>query len=221
MSIAIFLLYRIAYPKQADTKKSDEAQAEKPKTVPEVMGKSRFVLPDRSKPLQTPATSQEIEKGDEKPNIFASKTEESQSAAVSPEQTDDDVSGNSNPEIMSIPLESESEEENETDIDAEETEEIRIALGHEAIPADGIDYDDLKDVVKVVNEQPEKVSEETCRTLMAVEKTDMFEKYVSGDAGKMDWIKAVIERNIQKKMPDTGNQDSDTDCDDFIADFLG
>jgi hypothetical protein len=51
--IALFLLYRIAYPKQVDTKKNNAIPKEKPKTVPDVMGKSRFVLPDRSKPLQT------------------------------------------------------------------------------------------------------------------------------------------------------------------------
>jgi hypothetical protein len=35
-----------------------------------VTGKSRFVLPDRSKPLQTPATLQETEKTEEKVYIF-------------------------------------------------------------------------------------------------------------------------------------------------------
>jgi Ca2+/Na+ antiporter len=51
MLIALYLLYRIAYPKQASTKKDNEIPTEKPKSLPDVMGKSRFVLPDRSKPL--------------------------------------------------------------------------------------------------------------------------------------------------------------------------
>ena len=44
-------LYRIICPKQKDLQKSDKTPANDNETVPSVMGKSRFVLPDRSKPL--------------------------------------------------------------------------------------------------------------------------------------------------------------------------
>ena len=215
MLVALFLLYRIAYPKQANTKKDNEIPKEKPKSLPDVMGKSRFVLPDRSKPLQTPATLQETEKGDEKPDIFAPETEEKRSAVIPAEQLNEVFGDEPNPEVMSLPL------EDEIDFEAEEAEELHRVLGHEAMLADGIDYDDLKNVVKVVKEQPDEVSEETGRALVALENTDMFEMLVSGDEGIMNWIKSVVERNIRYTMPETESETSDdTDYGDFVADFL-
>ena len=219
--IALFLLYRIAYPKQAETEKDNETSTEKPKTVPDVMGKSRFVLPDRSQPLQTPATLQETGKEDKKPNIFAPETEEKRSVAIPAEQLNEVFGDVSNPEVMSLPLEDENEDESEIDFEEEEAEELRRELGHEAILADGMDYDDLRTVVKVVREQPETVSEATGRTLTALENTDMFEMLASGDECIMNWIKSVVERHIRNTMPETENKTSDTmDYGDFAADFL-
>jgi len=224
MLVALFLMYRIAYPKQANTEKDSVMPDEKPKSLPGVMGKSRFVLPDRSKPLQTPATVLETEKGVEKEFTFAAETAEKRSAVIPAEQLDEVFDGDSNVEFMSIPLEVENEDEedeNEIDFEAEEAEEIRQALGHEAIFADGIDYDDLQTVVKVVKEQPDEVSEETGRTLVALENTDMFELLVSGDKGKENWIKSIVERCVQNKTEKTENPILDIDCDGFdVADFL-
>ena len=66
MLIALFLLYRIAYPKKKKTEKDNVTQKEMPKSPHNIMGKSKFVMPDRSKPLQTPTTNFENEKGIEK-----------------------------------------------------------------------------------------------------------------------------------------------------------
>jgi hypothetical protein len=224
MLAALFLLYLIAYPKQADTKKGGalpkEPKTEKP--AADVMGKSRFVLPDRSKPLQTSATLGKTEKPDEKEDIFAAATEEKPSAAIPPEELDEVFAGEPNPEILSIPLDE--TDDDEIDYEAEEeAEELSRTLGHEAIPAEGLDYDKLQTAVKVVMEQPDEVSEETGETLMRLENTDMFEHLVSGDEGKMNWIKAVVERNIQKVMPETEDESSDANFDygDFdVADYV-
>ena len=218
MLVALFLLYGIAYPKQV-AKKDNEIPPEKPKSVPDVMGKSRFVLPERSKPLQTPATSLGTEKGDEKPDIFASGTEEKQSGVIPAEQFDEVFDGKSNPEIMSLPLENENEDE--IDFEAEEAEELRRVLGHEPEYAGGFDYDDLQTAVKVIREQPDEVSEETGKMLAALEDTDMFEMLVSGDEGRLNWIKSIVERNIRNRMPETENKISDAkDYNDFVTDFL-
>jgi hypothetical protein len=218
MLIALFLLYRIAYPKQqTNTKKDNEVSSEKLKFLPDVMGKSRFVLPDRSKPLQTPATLRETEKEVEKESIFAAKTEENRLVAIPAEQFDEVFDDNSNPEIMSVPL----EDESEIDFEAEEAEELGKVLGYEPILAEGMDYDDLQAVVKVVKEQPDEVSEETAETITALENTDMFEMLASGNEGREDWIKSVVERRIRIRIPETESKISDTaDYGDFVADFL-
>jgi hypothetical protein len=93
-------------------------------------------------------------------------------------------------------------------------------LGHEAVIAEGLDYDKLQTTVKVVMEQSENVSEETAQTLLNLENTDMFEMLVSGDEGKMNWIKSVVERHIQNTMPEMEDETSGTDYGDFVADFL-
>ncbi|MDR0835607.1 MAG: hypothetical protein LBN11_03370 [Tannerella sp.] len=112
MLVALFLLYRIAYPKQTDTKKgNDTVPPEKPKSVADVMGKSRFVLPDRSKPLQTSATPAETETTSEKASIFAAETAEKPSGIIPENELDEVFADEPNPEILSIPL------ENEPDVD--------------------------------------------------------------------------------------------------------
>ena len=42
MLAALYLLWRIVYPKQASTKKDNETPPEVPKNVPDVMGKPRL-----------------------------------------------------------------------------------------------------------------------------------------------------------------------------------
>ena len=218
MLVVLYFLYRIAYPKQQ--KKDNEIPARTSKSVPDVMGKSRFVLPDRSKPLQASATLQGTETEAEKASNFAPETEEKRSAVIAAEQLDEVFCDELNSEIMSLPLENENEDE--IDFETEEAEELHQVLGHEAILADGIDYDDLQNVVKIVKEQPGYVSEETAGTFAKLENTDMFEMLVSGDEGKINWIKSIIEQHVQNTMPEPDNENSDTmDYGDFdIADFL-
>jgi hypothetical protein len=212
MLTALFLLYRIACPKQADTKKgNDTVPPEKPESVADAIGKSRFVLPARSKPLQTPATSLKTEKGEEKALIFAVGIGEKPSGII-PENELDGIFGNApNPEILSIPL------ERETDYEDEEAEELNGTLGYGAIEAEGVGFDELQTAVQAVTEQPDEVSEETGKTIVALENTGMFERLVSGDEGKMNWIKAVVERHIQNTMPEAENETSGTD--DSYGDF--
>ncbi|MDR1951292.1 MAG: hypothetical protein LBP96_03580 [Bacteroidales bacterium] len=230
--IALFLLYRIAYPKQSVEKKDNETLPEKPKSLPDVVGKSRFVLPHRSQPLQTPATSQDSEKEKEKPLTFAPESENNRSIAIPPERLDNAFLNKQNSDNSSLPpdvdtedgtgIEVDDDDETDIDIEAEEAEELNRALGHEAVYADGIDYYDLQTVVKIVKEQPAEVSKKTADTITALEHTDMFELLASGDEGKMNWIKSIIERNIQKLLPETENENygTTTDYGNFTADFL-
>lgn len=153
--ICLYILYRIVYPKRTNAKKGNETPKAKSKSHPDVMGKSRFVLPDRSKPLQTPTTNSETEKGIEKESIFAPRTEEKRPVAIPDDELDNVFDDGSNSEMMSIPLESESDEDDNIDFEAEEAEEIHQLLGYDPEFADGIDYDNLQTVVKVVKEQPE------------------------------------------------------------------
>jgi hypothetical protein len=223
MLVALYLLYRIAFPKQADTTKACGNIPEKEeKTAHSVMGKSRFVLPDRSKPLQTPTTEISIEKNEEKSHIFAAKTEDRQSAEIPADELDE-AFGDGNPEIMSIPLDmSNNKVENDSDIDFESEEELDEVVEQEAMYADGYDFDDLQTVAQAVREQPQTVDEQTGKTLVALEHTELLTLLSGGEDGKVNWIKTIIDRHIQNTMLETETGVStNTDYGDFeIADFL-
>ena len=218
MFIALYLLYRIAFPKHTDTKKDDNIPEKQINPACNVMGESRFVLHDSSHSTQTSATIRETEEVIEKANIFASETEKQRSAVISADELDrvfDD-----NPEIMSIPLDGNSDE-NEVDFDIEEIEELNRATGQKADFAEGFDYDELQTVAKAVKEQSETVSEQAGRTIVALEHTDIFELLADNDEGTINWIKKIIDRHVQTTMPEMEDKEINTDYGDFeIADFL-
>jgi hypothetical protein len=67
----------------------------------------------------------------------------------------------------------------------------------------------------------ENPTDEKAGLLFRIEKTDMFEQLVSGDKGKAERIKAVIDRFVQTAFLETENDNSDTDYNDFdINNFL-
>jgi len=231
MLIALFLLYRIAYPKRAGgdvTKKKPvhsnlEYTTASGGVVPEretqparsVMGKSSFVLPDRSKPLQTTANLIDAEPKVDKEITFAP---EKRPAVIPPDELDKFFEDEPNPEDLDI----DDDDDDEIDIDIEDEETERF--GHETILAEGLDFDDLTHVAEIVREQPETVSRETSAKMVALEHTDMFEALASGNEGKMNWIKSVIERHVQDSLPETETESevSESDNGNFdIADFLG
>ena len=226
MLIALFLLYRIAYPKQSVGKKSDEILPEKSKSPPDVIGKSRFVLPHRSKPLQTPATSQDSESEAKKAAIFAAENAENRKKVIPAEQLDEVFADKQNEadddDELDIDIDDD-DDDNEADIDleAEEAEELARTLGQEAIYADGVDFNDLQEVAKVIQEQPETVSEKTAKTIVALEDTEMLEILVANDTSRKDWVELVVARSIQKTVPETETSHTDTtNYDDFVGVFL-
>jgi hypothetical protein len=223
MLAALYLLYRIACPKQTGTAKGgrDIPQKEE-KPARSVMGKSRFVLPDRSKPLQTPANQTNIEKSEEKSSIFAAGTENRKPVAIPANELDGVFGKDGNPEIIPDYSDIEIDDDDDNgDIDfeaEEEAEEMNRALGRETAYADGYDFDDLNTVAKVVQEQPETVDKQTGETLVALEHTELLALLAEGDEGKANWMRTVIDRHIQNTMPETESNISETaDYGDFEA----
>ena len=225
MLAALYLLYRIAYPKQTGTAKGGgDIPRKEEKPARSVMGKSRFVLPDRSKPLQTPATQTDIGKSEEKSSIFAAGTENRKPVAIPANELDEAFGKDGNPEIIPDYSDIEIDDDDNGDIDfeaEEEAEEMNRALGREAAYADGYDFDDLNTVAKVVQEQPETVDKQTGETLVALEHTELLALLAEGDEGKAGWVRAVIERQVQLKIPETEIKTemevSTTDYGDFEA----
>jgi hypothetical protein len=86
--------------------------------------------------------------------------------------------------------------------------------------ASGMSIEEMTEAAKAIDSP----SDEKAGILFKVEKTDMFEKLVSGDEWKAERIKAIIDRHVQSIFSGTESKISDTDTDygNFdIADFLG
>jgi hypothetical protein len=221
MLVALFLLYRIAYPKTA--KKGGDVPGKREIEGDDVVGKSRFVRPADSQPQTTPATSLNTVKQEEKAYIFAPGNGKA-GAVIPPERLfdifgDERTDDEPEPEDLDIlPDEYETDESDSPDAD-EESEELRQVLGRETELADGFSIEEMETAAKAVNTP----SDEHAEILYRVENTDMFEKLVSGDGEKRQLITEVIDRHVRGLNPDVTNEEesSETEYGSFnIADFL-
>ena len=218
MLIALYLLYRIAFPGQAGTKQGDDNSRKSEKDVSDVVVKSRFVRPAQGQPQPTPATVEKSEYQVEKASIFAAGNEKPD--AVIPPEKLYEVFEDFNPDELEIPPDGDGQSDEtdgiETDLE-EEAEDLRQTLGREAEQADGMTIEEMTETFTAI----ENPTNEKAGLLFRIEKTDMFEQLVSGDEGKAERIKAVIDRFVQIAFPDTENEFSDTDYNDFdISNFL-
>jgi hypothetical protein len=226
MLVALFLLYRIAYPKQAATKKGDDIPEKKEIDAGEVVGKSHFVRPAAGQSQTTPATTLNTEKQEEKANTFA--PENGKIEVIVPFDRLDEIFDDEQPDEDDLDI---PPDEDETDEDApdaeEESEELRQVLGQAVELADGFSIEDMENAAKAIDAP----TDENAGILYRVEKTDMFEKLVSGDEAKQQLITAVIDRHIrslisarpspQEKESEVANENNDKEYSNFnIADFL-
>jgi hypothetical protein len=215
---ALYLLFRIAFSKKPETKQENFTPRNRDVDISKVVVKSRFVRPLRGQPQTTHTGSLKTDIQEEKPSIFAAGNEK-RDAVIPAEKLDELFADDFNPDDLDIPDDDDNDDEIEIDLEAEEETE---RMGQGALFAAGLDFDDLQHVAKIVKEQPETVSRETSAKIAELEHTDMFETLVSGNEGKMNWIKSVIERHIQNNEPETESEISETDNNNFdVADFLG
>jgi hypothetical protein len=210
MLATLYWFYRIAFPKSKEMKKGDEIPPQRPIEISEVVVKSRFVRPGLGQPKTSAATSLGTDPQAEKPDIFATGNEKKE-AVIPPEKLDEIFSEEVNPEDLDI-----ERDENEADADRvvdgeEEAEELRQALG-DAGQAYGLSIEEMTAAVRAT----ENPTDEKAALLYRIERTDMFEQLVSGDEGKAERIAAIIERHIQRVVPqDTNEDNNNSDPEDF------
>jgi hypothetical protein len=214
MLAALWLLYRIAYPKRQEAKRGGDAPKKRRIDPSEVVVKSSFVRPSVGQPRTTTATSVKADSQMEKADIFAAANEK-RDAAIPPERLDDAFSEEPDPNDLDIEPD-ENEVGAQTDI--EEAEALRQMLGRNAGFAGGLSIEQMDEVVEATRNP----TDEKADLLYKIEKTDMFEKLVSGDVVKSQRITAIIERHVRNLYPEDGGDESDgSDPVDFdVAEFL-
>jgi hypothetical protein len=205
--ISLYLLYRIAFPKPTGTKKDNQIPAKYFPDEDNMVGKSRYVLPDRSKPEQTPATLLKTENQEGKAITFAAGNDKNRTAVIPPEKLNEVFGIEPDPDDLDIEPDDEPDEPELNE--EEESEELQQVLGLDAELAGGFSVEEMEDVVKAVRYPSDKNAE----LLYRVEKTDMFEKLVSGDEGKMLRIRTVIDRHEQSLLAEETAESKKTDND--------
>ena len=202
--VALYFLYRLAFPKKTELPKSNENIPKKRNDETSIVGQSRVVLGYRSQPPPTPATASKSDNSEEKADTFAEENA-------------------SEPMDIDVPAEyeNESEEPGNEDVDTnEEAEELRQTLGSEAELAAGFSYEEMDLAVEAVS-QPESENEaEAAEVLYRLEHTECVEQLAAVSPEKALRIKSLISLHVQSiELTDEENRIEDTS--DFnIADFL-
>ena len=151
--IALFLLYRIAYPKhQNETKACNDAPCESETDLSEVIVKKRYVRTTQSQPPPTPATPEKDDVLQKNAYIFAAGNEKRKS--VIPNENLDEVFGDESEDVNPEDLDLDPDEDYNDDetVDAEEeAEEFRLKLGRDAELASGFSIEEMSEAAKAID----------------------------------------------------------------------
>lgn len=199
--VALYLLYRLAYPKKEGTKKSSEKPLPKEVKSDGIVGRSRVVLSSRSQPPTTPATPLKSD--------------------VSPEKTGNFADENP-PMDVEVPMEYEAQiPETEADEIDEEAEEIRETLGQETGIASGFTFEEMDMVVETVNQPDSEHEAQAAEILYREEKTEYVEQLSAISPEKATRIKGLIDLHVSTVINPTNEDSDETDTSNLnIADFL-
>ncbi|KAA6307243.1 hypothetical protein EZS27_041088, partial [termite gut metagenome] len=154
--IALYLLYRIAYPKGGeavkggnvpDRKQADEADAIVKKHYSYISRNSP--VPTEAIPVPTEATEEKTESSGKKQIIFVSDKEKAGAGVIPPEELDGVFASQVERIHIDYPLErDEAEETGEPDVDLEEeAEELYQVLGKDAESAGGFTYEEIAQAI--------------------------------------------------------------------------
>ena len=162
--VAVYFLYRIAYPVPQETKKINDAPQKRETVQNDVVKKIRFVRPNHGQPQTTRTTPAKEEILEKNPYIFAPETEKDGAGIIPPDKLDEVFEDEINPNDLEIDEDDDnvSDDNAEIDLEAEEALEQRNRVeGQSAMLAEGLNFDDLHEVAEVVKEQPE--TDTTCQ----------------------------------------------------------
>jgi len=212
--LSLYLLYRLCFPKQAEKPQGKETLPPEALEGYEAVIKNRFVLPSLSNSAQHDDSKPDSDKPDEKAFIFAAENGKPDTSVVQNDELDGVFSEEVNPEDLEIePDESETVDDEELDAD-EEAEELRQSVGVIEGYAEGITYDELREILDDAGKHPKVMKDATIETLRSILKTDMFEQLASSGEGRFAQIASVLNRSEKNLAHDEGETD-DKDLIDF------
>ena len=186
MLLALYLLYRIAFPKAIKKQKPTSVLSRQKINEKEIIGQSRVVLSFQRQAVPV-----------------AAKTRETVS---SPENADSFVPENESGMMdISVPLEQEDEPE-EPEIDPEEeAEELRQLMGNEPDLACGCTFEELEQTVHGVN-HPSGNDRQVAKVIYRLQDTDCISQLAAISPEKAERIKSLISLYVNEVESKTGNE---------------
>lgn len=186
MLLALYLLYRIAFPKAIKKQKPTSVLSRQKVNEKEIIGQSRVVLSFQRQAVPV-----------------AAKTRETVS---SPENADSFVPENESGMMdISVPLEQEDEPE-EPEIDPEEeAEELRQLMGNEPDLACGCTFEELEQTVHGVN-HPSGNDRQVAKVIYRLQDTDCISQLAAISPEKAERIKSLISLYVNEVESKTGNE---------------
>jgi hypothetical protein len=187
--LALYLLYRIAFPKPIKKQKPTLLLFKPKVNEKEVIGKSRVVLSFQRQAVP-----------------IAAKTCET----ISPHQNADSFAQETDPGLMdiSVPLQHEDENE-EAEIDPEEeAEELRQLMGNEPDLASGFTFEELEQTVHEVD-HPSGNDKQVAKVIYRLQDTDCINQLAAISPEKAERIKSLISlhvNEVESKTGKTGNE---------------
>ena len=192
MLLALYLLYRIAFPKPIKKQKPTSVLSRQKVNEKEIIGQSRVVLSFQRQAVPVAAKTCETVSSHENADSFVPENE-------------------SGMMDISVLLEHGNENE-ETEIDPEEeAEELRQLMGNEPELANGCTFEELEQTVQEVN-HPSGNERKVAKVLYRLQDTDCLTQLAAISPEKAERIKSLISlhvNEVESKTGKTGNEKPD------------
>lgn len=198
--LALYLLYRIAFPKPIKKPKPTPVLFRQKVNEKEIIGQSRVVLSFQRQAVPVAAKSCETVSSHENADSFVPESE----------------SG-----VMDISVLLEHEDENEDpEIDPEEEdEELRQLTGNETELASGCTFEELEQTVHEVN-HPSENNRQVAKVIYRLQDTDCITQLAAISPEKAERIKRLISLHVNEVEGKTGKTGNEKPGQVDIAGFL-
>jgi len=186
MLLALYLLYRIAFPKPIKKQKPTSVLSRYKVNEKEIIGQSRVVLSFQRQAVPVAAKTCDTVSSHENADSFVPENESGMMA-------------------ISVPLQHEDDPE-EPEIDPEEeAEELRQLMGNEPDLASGCTFEELEQTVHGVN-HPSGNDRQVAKVIYRLQDTDCITQLAAISPEKAERIKSLISLYVNEVESKTGNE---------------
>ena len=192
MLLALYLLYRIAFPKPAKKQKTTSVLSRHKVNEKEIIGQSRVVLSYQRQAVPVAAKTCETVSSHENADSFVP---ESESGMMD----------------ISVPLEQEDGPEEPGVDPEEEAEELQQLMGNEPDLASGCTFEELEQTVQEVN-HPSGNDRQVAKVIYRLQDTDCVTQLAALSPEKAERIKSLISlhvNEVESKIGKSGNEKPD------------